>query len=131
MTPVAVLLAALLWFLGGSALLCRSTPFWLDQSDFIPWRVTDLEEKQEEKVQSQKPACKRKQPSSLQPMHCAATLTWVGSVPKTKTKRDVKSKKTKFSFKKKKNTTFFFFLFANLAHSEVKLEKYQLGQRVG
>lgn len=61
---------------------------------FIPWRVIELEEVQEKKVQSQKPACKRKQLSALHPMQCAATLPRAGSVLKTNMRRDVKSKKT-------------------------------------
>lgn len=83
---------------------------WTSQSPcpaiFIPWRVIELEEEQKEKVQSQNPACKSKQPSVLHLMQRAATLPWAGSVLKIYVRRDVKSKKTLKSQKNEKQKNF-------------------------
>lgn len=74
----------------------RSDPFQLVQPDPLPSLLHTLdghrvEEEQEEKEQSQNPACKSKQPSELHPTQREATLPWAGSVLKTNMKRDVKS----------------------------------------
>jgi len=85
----------------------QESPLLAGTTDFIPWKIIELEEEQEKKVQSQKPACKKQQPSALHPTQCAATLPWADSVPKTKMKRcenqkkPPKPQKTKFYLKNK------------------------------
>lgn len=66
-------------------LLYRSSPLLAGTTDFIPWKIIELEE-QEKKVQSRKPACKKQQPSALHPTQRAAALPWADSVRKTKVK---------------------------------------------